>query len=589
MKKHRLASLLLAIVMIVGLLPTMAFAANDNPVLSDATGESYTIKNGAIKLFVPYEGYEGSEVIDADRDVTWSVKGNTGTLSFSGDALGYFFYESFWIDGCGYIDDVVVETSHKIIIKPNDTSAKGLRVSNASLSIQSRNDNLCFFISESILVENGNFTTRSIDLDLPTATKELNPVGLCVKQGNATIDSTSSSYIDPVTVSGTLTIDGMAQFHETVTAKEIIIGQNQVYFAINPMSYDRVGISDDGQVNVFKGSTQTTVPYEDMFSHFKPDATVLPTYDKASTKITGVYWKNTAIDRFENWMCFSYTGTPFATKIYSGIDSAFKDKTYMAGENFDLSTLKITAYLTNNSNVDYRGDALPAGMTVTGDKSLKEGSNLITVHYNDLEASIEVKALPNPNAPSTPGTDVPKLKFIDVPENAWYYKDVMTSVEKSLFNGKTSTTFAPNDNMTVGEAVKLAACMHQLHKDGKVTLANGSPWYTTYMKYAVDNGITADLTSRVGETITRQEYVSIFYKALPESEYAVKNTIADNAVSDVKMDNPYAKEIYAFYRAGIVTGGDGNAFKPETNIQRCEVAAILVRMMEKDARKTVKV
>ena len=47
-------------------------------------------------------------------------------------------------------------------------------------------------------------------------------------------------------------------------------------------------------------------------------------------------------------------------------------------------------------------------------------------------------------------------------------------------------------------------------------------------------------------------------------------------------------EIYTFYRAGILTGSDKNGtFYPTNDIKRNEVAAILSRMYDKTARKTV--
>lgn len=52
------------------------------------------------------------------------------------------------------------------------------------------------------------------------------------------------------------------------------------------------------------------------------------------------------------------------------------------------------------------------------------------------------------------------LPFIDVSPDTWYYADVKTAFESGLINGRSATLFAPDDNMTYAEAVKLAACMH---------------------------------------------------------------------------------------------------------------------------------
>lgn len=180
-------------------------------------------------------------------------------------------------------------------------------------------------------------------------------------------------------------------------------------------------------------------------------------------------------------------------------------------------------------------------------------------------------------------------KFTDVSDSQWYYSDVCYAVQKGLVNGRSTTIYAPEENLSVAEAIKLAACMHQLYLNGSVTLANdSSTWYKTYLDYATTNGIVTKTYSNYDANITRGEYVSLFYAALPESEYAQLNTVSDNKIPDVKLTDSNAKQIYAFYRAGILTGSDSiGTFSPNSNIKRSEVAAILTRMFEKDARKTI--
>lgn len=183
-----------------------------------------------------------------------------------------------------------------------------------------------------------------------------------------------------------------------------------------------------------------------------------------------------------------------------------------------------------------------------------------------------------------------KFPFTDVAEGAWYRKDVETAHKNGLVNGKSDTMFYPDDNMTYAEAVKLACAMHQLYHDKKVTLTAGSSvWYSTYMSYALEKGIIeSDLTAVADEKITRSDFVKIFYAALPASEFTVINEVADNAIPDVSLSAKSAKEIYAFYRAGILVGSDHEGtFNPESNIIRSEVAAILTRMFDGSARKTI--
>lgn len=199
-----------------------------------------------------------------------------------------------------------------------------------------------------------------------------------------------------------------------------------------------------------------------------------------------------------------------------------------------------------------------------------------------------------PSVPTKPG--VPErdpFPFTDVSRSSWYYDSVRTAWEKDLIDGVTRTLYKPDDTLTVAQAIKLSAALHQmLNNNGKVTLRNGSPyWYSSYVSYAVDNGIIEKMyldyaPAQMNTPVKRNEFVHIFYGAI--SDYRQINTVADNKIPDVITTDTYALEIYTFYRAGILTGSDKNGtFYPTNDIKRSEVAAILSRMYDKTARKTV--
>jgi len=176
------------------------------------------------------------------------------------------------------------------------------------------------------------------------------------------------------------------------------------------------------------------------------------------------------------------------------------------------------------------------------------------------------------------------MPFVDVAPDAWYRSDVENAHEMGLINGKTATNFAPDDNLTYAEAVKLAACMHQRYTTGAVTLQNGTPWYQTYVDYCKNNGIISkdyvwDMPA------TRAGYMEIFANALPADALAQINDVADGSIPDVSMMHPQAAAIYKLYRAGILQGNDEmHNCNPSASIKRSEVAAILTRMMDATQR-----
>ena len=179
--------------------------------------------------------------------------------------------------------------------------------------------------------------------------------------------------------------------------------------------------------------------------------------------------------------------------------------------------------------------------------------------------------------------------FSDVSATDWFYADVQKAHALGLIDGKTAGGFAPGDNLTYAEAIKLAACMHQLHATGSVALeGSGTPWYRVYVDYAVEQRIISeayDAARNWNDVATRSGYMEIFVNALPESALPDINSVADGAIPDVPMTHPGSAAIYKLYRAGIVIGVDeARNCNPGSNIRRSEVAAILTRMMDPSAR-----
>ena len=217
---------------------------------------------------------------------------------------------------------------------------------------------------------------------------------------------------------------------------------------------------------------------------------------------------------------------------------------------------------------------------------LSRVTRIIPKLVDDIDAILPI--LPIIGKPGTAS----KFPFRDVPASAWYYDAVKSAWEVQLIDGVTSTEFRPDANMTVAQAIKLASALHQMTQYGKVTLRNGAPnWYSTYVSYAIDSGLIESTygnytAAQMNSPVTRAEFVHIFHAAV--DDLRGMNTVTDNAIPDVKTGDAFAAEIYDFYRAGILTGSDVNGtFHPADTIKRSEVAAILIRMYDSSARKSI--
>ena len=228
------------------------------------------------------------------------------------------------------------------------------------------------------------------------------------------------------------------------------------------------------------------------------------------------------------------------------------------------------------------------------------GKKFADADGTDEIANVTLPKLDKPSRPSNPiipilpilsGNTEEKFPFKDVSKADWYYDSVRSAWKNNLIDGVTATEFRPDSTLTVAQAIKLAAALHQLEHLGKVTLSNGSPWYSSYVEYAVANDIIEKAyqnytDAQMNAPVTRGEFVHIFHGA--ESAYAAINTVADNSIPDVKMTDKFAAEIYEFYRAGILTGSDAKGtFHSASSIKRSEVSAILVRMFDTASRQSI--
>ena len=183
--------------------------------------------------------------------------------------------------------------------------------------------------------------------------------------------------------------------------------------------------------------------------------------------------------------------------------------------------------------------------------------------------------------------DYTQGQFTDVSRDSWYAGSVQAGYEYGLIKGNSATTFNPSGNMTLSEAITLAARLHSIYHTGKAEFIQGNPWFQVYVDYALDNGIIQngehnDYTAKA----TRAQFATIFAAAFPENALERINNI--EKIPDVPVSEDYSKAVYKLYNAGILTGNDEyGTFSPNSNIKRSEVAAIVTRMADKSLRKKV--
>lgn len=179
--------------------------------------------------------------------------------------------------------------------------------------------------------------------------------------------------------------------------------------------------------------------------------------------------------------------------------------------------------------------------------------------------------------------------FTDVPSNAWYAQNVATAYELGLMKGSSSNRFSPTANLTVAEMLTMACRIHSIYYTGTAEFAPSTPWYQTYVDYAVENGIiTAGQFSNYEANATRAQFAAVLANAVPAEALQAINTIADGQIPDVPAGSYGYDAIYRLYRAGILAGNDAyGTFTPNASIERSAVAALVTRIADPDLRQHV--
>ncbi len=304
------------------------------------------------------------------------------------------------------------------------------------------------------------------------------------------------------------------------------------------------------------------------------------TADAARRLPDGAYYIYAELDETDNYLAYTTAPTPFT--IYS----------LSTGEHIRVTQPK-------NGRILAPSDALP-GSTVTVIVKPDDGYILGALRVTDesgkrvsltKEADGSYSFLMPRSTAYIDAEFVSSDPFVDVPASAWYAGAVRDAWANGLIDGVNATHFDPDGSLTVAQAIKLAAALHQRIGDGEVTLKNGRPWYRSYLEYAVEHGVIEEAyldysDAALNAPVLRDEFAHILYGAA--NPYTAINEIASEAIPDVRRGDRYADEIYAFYRAGVLNGSDRNGtFHPASLIRRCEAAAILIRAFDESARMTV--
>ena len=169
--------------------------------------------------------------------------------------------------------------------------------------------------------------------------------------------------------------------------------------------------------------------------------------------------------------------------------------------------------------------------------------------------------------------------FQDVGQNDWFASAVRYVTGKSLMNGKSTTAFAPNENMS---RAMLATVLYRMsgetaEADSSFRDVSSSAYYAAAVSWAssegIVNGTGADAFSP-NASITREQLAAVLYRYAGEPSVS-----ADlSAYTDTVDISPYASKAVEWCVAkGILSGESATRLAPQDTATRAECAAMLQR------------
>ncbi len=177
-------------------------------------------------------------------------------------------------------------------------------------------------------------------------------------------------------------------------------------------------------------------------------------------------------------------------------------------------------------------------------------------------------------------------QFNDVPSNYWGTPNIAKAFELGLMKG-VDDGFDPKGNVTLAQAITMAARIHSIYTTGSENFVQGTPWYQVYLDYELKNQLLDETYSDYNVPATRLQFAAILANALPLEALEPINYVKDDGIPDLRIWNYHASAVYLLYEAGILTGsGEDHAFSPDANITRAEAAAIITRMADPSLRQS---
>ncbi|MGG1516407.1 S-layer homology domain-containing protein [Paenibacillus oryzisoli] len=299
------------------------------------------------------------------------------------------------------------------------------------------------------------------------------------------------------------------------------------------------------------------------------------------------------------------------------------DAGWQIAEHKGRLLLNVVNYTGETKQIQVSRDEQPAGIVnelIAGTTANAAQLELAPygVYLLDLGAvpSMEENASPPPSPAESPATDEPPLApkageetdssappvqqspnqplpeqevvWLQDIQGHWAENIIHEAVKKGLISGYENLTFRPDQPVTREELLVLLTRALKPEQTGEASTtfadeASVSSWARQAMTLAAQaHWVTGyeDGTIRPQAPITRTEMAVLLMRASGNTAAAKRNTSSPPPFADDKLIPVWAKPaIYEALQAGLLEGGSGDRFNPDSAATRAEAVAVLLRLM----------
>ncbi len=176
------------------------------------------------------------------------------------------------------------------------------------------------------------------------------------------------------------------------------------------------------------------------------------------------------------------------------------------------------------------------------------------------------------------------LGYVDVSTDDWFYNDVTRATEYGILNGMNYGIFAPDKNTTRAQATKVLYAISGAERypfESIFSDVHSYDWFYPAVVWANKKDVVRgyeDGSFRPDNNITRQEFITLLYRYLGEPTVKTDKL---SAFKDSAAVANYARTAMRWAAENdVLKGYEDQTIRPEDNMTRAEMSALIVRFYE---------